>query len=127
MLKFIFLSMLLITCSCSTVLNGKKQLISVNSNVKGADIIVDGKNVGTTPFNGKVERGNDVTVTVQKEGYEPKTIVINSDVAPAFWANVLFVYGSSSSSTTDYLSGAMYKYSPAHYNIDLEKRVEQGK
>ena len=127
MAKLLPLIMLFVVCACSTVVNGKKQLISISSNVKGADIIVDGKNVGTTPFNGKVDRGNDVTVTLQKDGYEPKTIVVNSDVAPAFWANILFIYGSSSSSTTDYLSGAMYKYSPAHYNIDLEKRAEEGK
>jgi hypothetical protein len=51
---------------------------------------------------------------------------MNDEINNAFWVNALFLYGSLSSSTTDYVSGAMYRYSPATYNIELET-IKQGK
>ncbi len=120
MLRILAPTLLLSIVGCSSVINGTKQMISINSNVKGADVIVDGHNVGKTPFNGKVKRGSDTTVTLQKDGYSSKTIVMSDEVAPAFWANGLFLHGFGLSSTTDYATGAMYKYSPASYQIDLE-------
>jgi hypothetical protein len=122
-MKFLNLSLvclLFLLASCSSVVNGTKQMISINSNVKGADVIVDGSNVGKTPFSGKVKRGSDTSVTLQKEGYAPKTIVISDEVAPAFWGNLAFIYFSPLSSTTDFATSAMYKYSPASYQIDME-------
>jgi hypothetical protein len=118
--KLLPLSLLISVVSCSSIVNGTRQIISINSNVKGADVIVDGRNVGKTPFTGKVKRGSDTAVTLQKEGYSSKTIIMSDEVAPAFWANGLFFYGFGFSSTTDYATGAMYKYSPASYSIDLE-------
>ncbi len=122
-MKFSFLvlsSMMLVFASCSSVVNGKKQMVSIDSNVKGAEVNVNGEIVGKTPFSGKIERGSDTMVTIKKEGYNIKTIMLNDEVAPAFWANGLFLYGWSFSSTTDYATGAMYKYSPATYNVELE-------
>lgn len=116
-------TMALVFSSCSTVVNGSKQLVSIDSNVKGAEVNVDGHIVGKTPFNGKIERGSDTMVTIKKEGYNIKTIILSQEVAPAFWANGLFLYGFPFSSTTDYVSSAMYKYSPATYNVELEPIV----
>ena len=113
-------SMMLVLASCSSVVNGPKQMVSIDSNVKGAEVNVNGHIVGKTPFSGKIERGSDTMVTIKKEGYAIKTIMLSDEVAPAFWANGLFIYGFSFSSTTDYANGAMYKYSPATYNVELD-------
>ena len=120
MKTIVSLVLLVILTSCSSVVNGTKQFVSIDSNVKGAEVNVDGMIVGKTPFNGKIKRGSETIVTLKKEGYEIKTIVLSEEVAPAFWANGLFIYGFGFSSTTDYATGAMYKYSPATYNVEME-------
>ena len=61
-------------------------------------------------------------LTVRKDEYEPKTITLNSDVTPAFWANGLFLWLFPFSSTTDAVTGNMYKYAPASFDLDLEKK-----
>lgn len=104
---------------CSSIIKGTKQVVSINSNVKGAEIIVNGSNVGKTPFTGHIERGSSTTVVLQKSGYETKTITLSSEIEPIFWGNIII--GGVVGSTTDMATGAMYKYAPATLNIDLEK------
>jgi hypothetical protein len=113
-------AMAILFSSCSSVVNGTKQMVSIDSNVKGAEVNVDGYVVGKTPFNGKITRGSDTVVTLKKEGYNIKTIVLSQEITPAFWGNGLFFYFFPFSSTTDGVNGAMYKYSPATYNIDMD-------
>ncbi len=121
---FVMLIIMMNMIGCSSVVNGTKQFVSIDSNVKGASVEVDGIPVGQTPFKGKINRGSGTTLTISKDGYRSKTIVLSEEVAPAFWANGLFVYGFAFSSTTDYATGAMYKYSPASYEVELEKETE---
>lgn len=104
---------------CATIFKGTSQVVSINSNVKGAEVIVDGKSVGQTPFNGPIKRGSDTTVTLTKEGYEPKSVVLNTEFENVFWGNILI--GGTIGSSTDFGTGAMYKYSPANINVDLVK------
>jgi len=120
---FVLLSLLF---GCSTVVNGTKQMVAIDSNVKGADVNVDGHIVGKTPFNGKIKRGSDTAVLLTKEGYAPKTVILSDEINTAFWVNGLYLYFSPLSSTTDYVSGSMYRYSPATYNIEMEP-IKQGK
>lgn len=104
---------------CASIVGGTSQVVSINSNVKGADVIVNGANVGTTPYNGPVKRGKSTTVTIQKTGYDSKTITLNTEIESIFWGNIII--GGVLGSTTDLSTGAMYKYAPATLQIDLEK------
>ncbi|MGA0164382.1 MAG: PEGA domain-containing protein [Bdellovibrionota bacterium] len=104
---------------CATIMKGRSQVVSINSNVKDAEITIDGKVVGRTPYNGPIERGSDTSVTLSKAGYESKTVVLNTEFENVFWGNIIL--GGSFGSSTDYGTGAMYKYSPATINIDIVK------
>ena len=104
---------------CSTLVNGSVQNISITSNVAGADIEFNGGRIGSTPFTGAVKRGASTTVTLKKEGYKTKTVVLDTAVEPIFWGN--FIIGGTLGSTTDAANGNMYKYMPGTINIDLEK------
>lgn len=114
------IGLLLLTTSCSSIINGTKQTVTIDSNVKGADININGTSVGTTPFTGKIPRGSSTQIYVSKEGYESKNIILNSDIEPIFWGNIIIggVFGSS----TDFGTGALYKYNPATVVIDLQKK-----
>lgn len=104
---------------CSTIVKGTSQIVSINSNVKGADVIVNGVTVGTTPYNGPIKRESTTTVTLNKTGYESKTITLSTEIEPIFWGNIIF--GGFFGSTTDMGTGAMYKYAPATLVMDLEQ------
>ncbi len=104
---------------CASIVGGTSQTVSINSNVKGANVIVNGANIGTTPYNGPLKRGKSTTVTLQKDGYETKTITLNTEIESIFWGNIII--GGVLGSTTDLATGAMYKYAPATLQIDLDK------
>lgn len=105
--------------SCATIVGGTSQTVSIDANVKGAEVIVNGALVGQTPFAGSIKRGKSTSVTVKKAGYRPKTIVLNTEVEPIFWGNI--IVGGFFGSTTDLSTEAMYKYTPASINLDLDK------
>ena len=109
----------------STIVKGDNQTVSILSNVKGADIYVNGQMIGQTPYTGPVERADETTVTLSKNGYESKTMTMNTQLEPWFWGNIIF--GGFFGSTTDYASGSMNKYSPSTLTIDLDKSMTEGK
>lgn len=109
---------------CATIVKGRTQLVSIDSNVRGAQVLVNGMTVGTTPFNGPIERGASSQVTIRKDGYFPKTITLSTEFEPIFWGN--FIIGGVLGSSTDSGTGAMYKYSPTTFQLDLSPN-EEGK
>lgn len=112
----------LLAAGCSTIMSGKEQQISVNSNVKGATVLINGAEVGKTPFVGKIKKpegGSGNTMTLRADGYQEKTIAVETNIEPTFFVNILS--GGPFGSTTDYASGSMYKIGEGNFNIDLEK------
>lgn len=67
-------SLIIFFSSCATIFKGSTQTISIDSNVKGADVVLDGVTLGKTPFIGKIKRASSATITLKKEGYFTKTI-----------------------------------------------------
>lgn len=115
---FALLSTAAVTSSCATIVGGTSQTVSIDANVKGAEVVVNGAMVGQTPFAGTIKRGKSTSVTIKKAGYRPKTIILNTEVEPIFWGNI--IVGGVLGSTTDLSTEAMYKYTPASINVDLE-------
>jgi hypothetical protein len=111
------LGAMVLVSGCSSIINGKSQSITVNSNVKDAEIKMDGEVVGRTPFTGLVKRAGTAKLTLSKEGYESKTVTLDTAIEPFFWGNIII--GGVLGSTTDGANGNMYKYDPATINVDL--------
>lgn len=109
--------MALIVTGCATVTKGPSQMISINSNVSGANVFVDGQLVGTTPFSGKVKKGGEL-VKVEKSGYVTATVALSKSLEPTFWGNIII--GGTLGSVTDFASGSAYSYAPASYQVDLK-------
>jgi hypothetical protein len=114
----ILLSVVVIS-GCATIIKGTSQTVSINSNVSGAEVIVNGQRVGTTPFTGPIERKSGTTVTLQKTGYQTKTVTMTTEIESVFWGNIII--GGVLGSTTDLTTGAMYYYAPATLQIDLNQ------
>jgi len=104
--------------NCATILVGKNQTVTINSNVTGAVITIDGKVIGKTPFTGEIKRGAK-TLKLTKSGYTDKSITFDKKIEPIFFGNVLI--GGLFGSSTDFSTGAMYRYAPATIQIDMTR------
>ena len=116
--KLLVLITLSLLVSCATIIRGGSQVVTINSNVDGATIAIDGDVVGKTPFNGKISRSAD-TMILSKDGFKSKTIIVQKDIQTMFFG--YFISGGLFGSSTDMSTGAMYVHSSNNFQVDLEE------
>lgn len=103
--------------SCATIINGSNQTITVNSDVPGAQVSINGMPLGVTPLITSIKRGQEGVLTVQMPGYTPFQAALSKKINGIFFANILL--GGLFGSSTDYSTGAMYAYEPDTYFVAL--------
>ena len=116
-------TMLLFMTSCATLFTGTKQTVQISSNPSGAKVQVDGIDRGTTPVALKLKKGNDgQTVTLKSDGYETKIFQPETTFNSVAILNLLNILCWG----IDAATGALWKYDPKFYEIELEpKKVEK--
>ena len=112
----------LFLASCVSIMKGTKQTVTINSNVDGADVYLEGQRIGETPFVGKIKK-NKEAVTIKKNGYRTHTLSFSKSLEPLFWGNI--ITGGTLGSITDFATGAAYTYSPSSYQVELYKKGEE--
>ncbi|MDP1539309.1 MAG: PEGA domain-containing protein [Moraxellaceae bacterium] len=118
LIKCIFICSFLLISGCASIIDGKQQQMTFNSNPQGASVIFNGLPIGTTPVITNVQRSNmPVVIRFTKEGYKDYEVSASSGLNNWFWGNIISggVYGS----TTDYITGAMNKFEPGNYMVTL--------
>lgn len=103
--------------SCGTIINGKNQDIGVSSNPAGATVTVDGRNMGETPCNLQLNRGNSHSIVLSKEGYQSASATLSKSVSGWTWGNLLI--GGIVGVVVDSVSGGMYKLEPKNVHVTL--------
>ena len=103
---------------CATIISGSDQLITVNSNVQGAEVYLSGQLLGTTPLSANVKRGQEGIMRVTADGYQPYQVALNKSINTVFFVNLLS--GGAFGSSTDYSTGAMYQYEPSTFMVSLQ-------
>lgn len=112
---------LLCFTSCATVFTGTKSTIQINSVPSGAKIQVNGIDKGTTPAAVKFKKGSEApVVTLKLENYETRTFQPETSFNGLSILNLSNIVGWG----IDALSGAMWKYDPKFYEIQLEKKKQ---
>jgi hypothetical protein len=109
-------SALLASCvsGCSTIVEGKSQLLSINTSPPGATCVLTrhGETLGSvtpTPGNINIEKTKyDITVTCDMEGYEQTTLINKSGAAGATFGNI--VLGGGIGWAIDSATGSDNKY-----------------
>jgi PEGA domain len=102
---------------CATVTHGTTQKIPVTSVPTEAEILVNGKPMGTTPMTVILRRKEDHVMTIQKAGHLPQTIAIVKSEGGAVWGNV--IVGGMIGWGVDAASGAQYHLLPATVSVTL--------
>jgi hypothetical protein len=118
------LCILALSTGCATIVKGTSQKIPMASDPVAADIIVDGQMVGQTPMTVSLKRKTDHLVSVQKTGYQPKSVAIVKDVGGAVWGNI--IAGGLIGWGVDAASGAQYNLIPSTVSLKLDPVVAGG-
>lgn len=103
---------------CATIMDGGDQDISFSSNPDNAVVSINGQEVGRTPVEVNWDRGgDDLEVEISADDHETYRTTIDSDLNMMFFGNI--ITGGPLGTTIDFVTGAMYEYSPGNYRADL--------
>lgn len=99
---------------CASIISGTSQAVTIDSNVQGASVSIEGNIVGQTPFSGKIPRKRESVALVSKPGYTAQPVVLTTSFNPVAILSIFWDY-----STTDCLTGACWEYAPSTYYVNL--------
>lgn len=120
---FLILSFLAVTLfsGCATVTRGTNDTLVVESDPPGAAVTLSNGMRDTTPATFKLPRKNNVSVRIERDGYEPVEIEVKSQISGAGGAglagNVLI--GGLIGAGVDVVSGAMNDLKPNPISVNL--------
>jgi hypothetical protein len=110
---------------CASVTRGTTENISIASTPSGAEAVVSGLEVPTacmTPCSVVVKRNANVSVTFQKNGYEPQVVQLTKEVPTAgavgFAGNV--IVGGVVGMGVDAVTGAATDHRPNPVTVTLQ-------
>lgn len=107
--------------SCATILTGTTQRVTIDSYPQGADIIIDGQLMGTTPAKVRLERDlnafidNSKDIRLELNGYYPDGYYLGTDIEPVVVLNVFCPVGFA----LDAVTGALMRYDSDYYNFKM--------
>jgi hypothetical protein len=117
---FITISALVILgfTGCASIFTGTTQSVQINSMPNGANVSVNGLNRGQTPLPVVLKKGSSgQVVTLTLPGYRENTFQPQTAFNPVAILNLWGILGWG----IDAATGAMWKYDPTLYNIQLQK------
>jgi hypothetical protein len=119
LLFFFFLTTLY---GCATITRGTTEALVVNSSPSGAKVTLSNGMTGETPASFKVDRDEELVVTISKPGYETVTVNVNCQVAGAGAAGMAgnVIVGGLIGAAIDAGSGAMMEHKPNPIEVTLE-------
>ena len=121
-----------ILTGCSSIVSKSNYPVTINSNPNGATFIVTNKageeiHNGTTPSTVTLKssagyfKGESYTITLNKEGYDPKEYTLASSIDGWYFGNILFG-GVIGMLIVDPATGAMYNL-PSEVGVELDPSV----
>jgi hypothetical protein len=104
---------------CATILKGENETVDINSDPKGAKIIINGRMLGKTPLQIKLKPKNTSYIEFEKAGYEKKTFILSSSVGGG-WVILDIIFGLVPLAI-DAATGSWYNFDDNYANVYLEK------
>lgn len=120
MKKFYFVLIvvaLICLTSCATVFSGSKDEITVISEPEGADVIVNGVKIATTPAVLQLEKNDSHMLTVSLDGYESQSFNVSKKLG-AGWL-VLDILTGGVAIIVDAVTGNWNNLSPDNIAVTL--------
>lgn len=118
--RYYLVVLAILVSSCATIFTGTSDNISFASNPSGAKIYMDGLKIGTTPATITIQRSfNERRVTLKLDGYDVLVFVLQREFNTVAILNLAGILGWG----IDAMTGAIYRYNPKGYELDLEVAV----
>ncbi|TAK03538.1 MAG: PEGA domain-containing protein [Candidatus Manganitrophaceae bacterium] len=117
------LFVLLLSTGCATMFAKREDTITIKTEPPGAEVYLGVDLLGTTPLTYTFRRSTfeQKNLSIRKEGYKTREMLLGKTLEPVALLNIGFITTMGASSwATDATTGAMLKYDPASYYIDLE-------
>ncbi len=107
----------LASSGCATLFSGTSEDVAFTSHPPGAQVLIDGEDIGRTPLTYRVDRSTfrRSEVTLRMAGYRSEAFPLRRSLN----STALFNCTSILSWGTDALTGAMMEYSPNKYFVEL--------
>jgi uncharacterized protein YceK len=109
-----------LSTGCCTVIKKAEQTVTFDSVPDGAQVLIDGRPMGTTPLSVSLKKNAYDTVMIKKSGYVTQTKPLEKKYDGFALLNIFWDF-----STTDLITGAAYEYQPNQYYFELKKQEEQ--
>jgi len=104
----------LLLSGCASIISGTSQDLTFNSNPEGAKVYLDGKVVGVTPFTFAAQKNKYDTMRIEKKGFVSINRNLNKKFDGVAMINIFWDL-----STTDAITGAVFKYEENSYFIEM--------
>jgi hypothetical protein len=114
----IFITSVSLVVSCSSIINGSKQNVSIRADPLSADIFVDGELAGTGIAEVKLKRGKDHVIEAKLDGYRTAKVTTDRSLTGWFWGNCIL--GGVIGMAIDLITGSAYDVDPEHVSLNLE-------
>ena len=107
--------------SCATLFTGTTQSVTIDSQPQGANIVVDGQLLGTTPARVRLDRDLNAIfddgkyIRLEKDGFIPDGYILGADIEPFCVLNMFNVFFWA----VDGATGALMRYDSDYYNFLL--------
>lgn len=108
---------------CATLTHGTSQSVDIWSSPDGANVTVDGRNLGTTPVRTDLKRGQSHVVHVEKDGYLSETVMTTTKMNKATGWNALFGIPGAAAIILDLANGCATDITPDAVSVDLVEKV----
>jgi len=110
---------LILAAACGTIMHGSSQQIGISSAPTGAQVHVNGNQLGVTPVLADLKRKDAQLIRVTMEGYRPFEMTLTRSVSGWVWGNLVF--GGLIGLAVDAITGGLYKLSPEQVRAEMAR------
>ncbi len=125
---FMLMTISIFTTGCASIISGGRQDIAITSSPSNAQVFINDKLVGRTPYQGTFRRTSPAKkIEVDLEGYKAFNTEIKKKWNPVTLVNILTVFGAPIGFTVDrFFTGAYYKFDPDKIHANLKPKQDKG-
>ena len=110
-------------CACATIFTGTKEDIKFSANVPGVRLTIDGEQKGTLPLTVTQSKdfmhGQEFKVKAEAPGYVTQEFQLKRQFN---WVALLDITSIPTSGGIDYYTGALMRFEPNEYHIQMVKK-----
>lgn len=114
-----YITYAVLTSSCATIESGTTQRLKFSSAPDGASVLLNGRLLGTTPFEADIQRRSPGIITIQKFGFDTNVVRLSKAINSITYKNAALLPFYEIGNSIDRLSGARYTFKKNQIHIQL--------